>query len=114
MRQTAEDTRYRARARSVIRGGDQRVSRQMALRMRRKSTCRRTTSNGSVTVITTGSHVTDPAVQEASSMWTVRMLAADAIPLATGPPGRLFPGRPAVGARWKSALTDPAKPRLGP
>jgi hypothetical protein len=25
-------------------------------------------------------------------MWTVWMLAADAIPLATGPLGRLFPG----------------------
>ena len=47
-------------------------------------------------------------------MWTVRMLAADAIPLATRPPARLFPGRPAAGARWKSALTDPAKRRLGP
>jgi putative phosphoribosyl transferase len=45
-------------------------------------------------------------------MWTVQMLPAGVIRLPTGPLGRLFPG--AVGARWRSALADPAEPRLGP
>jgi hypothetical protein len=131
-RVTAEDTRYRPRARSVIRGGDQRVSRQIALRMRRKSTCRRTTSSGSVTLITAGSHVTDPAVQDNSGMWTVWLFTAGVMHAATGPFRRVFPGRPGsqrpgrrvVGARdgvWpapgtarRSALADPAQRRLGP
>ena len=90
------------RARSVIRGGDHRVPRQMALRTRRRSTCRRTTSNGSVTLITTGSHVTDPAVQDRSGMWTVARTAA---PCAwqQGRFARYSPAAPG------SALADPAE-----
>src|ERR1700739_2229509 len=89
----SRDTPGIACARSGIRGGDHRVSRQMALRMRRKSTWRRTTSNGSVTLITAGSHVTDPAVQDTSGMWTVLMLTADVRVGPTRPLRRLFPGR---------------------
>jgi hypothetical protein len=76
---------------SDIRGGDQRVSRQMALRTRRKSTCRRTTSSGSVTLITSGSHVTEAAVQDMSGMWTVRAVTGSAMPVATWPANGLFP-----------------------
>jgi len=65
----------------------------MALRTRRRSTCRRTTSNGSVTLMTPGSHVTDRAVQAASGMWTVRRVTSGAIRVATGPRSLLFPAR---------------------
>src|SRR6266567_7894308 len=87
-----------------IRAGDYRASRQMALRTRRKSTCRRTTSSGSVTLMTPGSHVTGRAVQAASSIWTVRMVISGGIRVATRPRQRLFPAL---------ALAEPAERRLG-
>ena len=122
--------RHRARARGgKIRAGDYRASRQMALRTRRKSTCRRTTSNGSVTLITPGSHVTDRTVQAASGMWTVRTVTSGGIRVATCPRGTVIPGsppgllrrrRPLAGredagpARRALALTEPAERRFGP
>ena len=128
-RRAAESTRNRARARSDIRAGNQRVPRQMALRMRRKSTCLRTTSNGSVTLMTAESHVTELAVQDASSMRTLRALTCWAIWQATGPVPRLFPRSGPPPAPWAasrapacsprriyrhSALAEPAERRLGP
>src|SRR5580658_9742524 len=68
----------------------------MALRTRRRSTCRRTTSNGSVTLITAGSHVTDLAVQDRSGMWTIRAVWCGGIPVATGAVLGLFPPQPCV------------------
>jgi hypothetical protein len=100
----------------------------MALWTRRKSTCRRTTSSGSVTLMTTGSHVTNEPVQAMSGMWTVRGVTSVGIALATCASGRLFPGYPKPptlpGSRksrrlsWVvrlrvSALVHPAERRLG-
>jgi hypothetical protein len=66
----------------------------MALRTRKKSTCLRTTSSGSVTLITTGSHVTSRAVQDASGIWTAITVTCGATDAATGPRQGLFPSRP--------------------
>src|SRR5689334_20583217 len=83
----------------------------MALRTRRKSTCRRTTSSGSVTLMKPGSHVTNRTVQAASGMWTVREVGFGGTRVATCRPRRLFPvphsrypPRP-----WSSALAEPAE-----
>src|SRR5689334_16790075 len=91
----------------------------MALQMRKKSMCRRPTSNGSVTLMKPGSHVTNRTVQAASSMWTVRAVTSGAIRVATcraqalfrrgrilARPLALIPARP-------SALAKPAERRLG-
>jgi hypothetical protein len=45
-------------------------------------------------------------------MWTVWMLTADAIRLATGPLDRLFPGRlpPAGGQPWRIQLSAGSEP----
>jgi hypothetical protein len=101
----------------------------MALRTRRRSTCRRTTSSGSVTVISTALHVTTLNVQSMSGMWTVRSVTSVGMPVATCGFEPLFPrrvaldaarGGPARGgradagrARRKSALPDPVEQRLG-
>jgi hypothetical protein len=95
-----------ARARSDIRAGDHRVRRQMALRTRSKSTCLRTTSNGSVTPIAAGSHVTDSVVQNKSGMWTIPAVVCGAIPAATGPIRSLFPISPGGSSR---AAARPAR-----
>ena len=79
----------------------------MALWTRRKSTCLRTTSSGSVTLIATGSHVTCPLVQALSAIWTARMVASVGMTVATGPFRSLFPASVRVG-RGVSALPDPA------
>jgi hypothetical protein len=100
-----DGARHRARARSEIRAGDYRASRQMALRTRRKSTCRRTTSSGSVTLITPGSHVTNRTVQATSVMWTVRKLTSGGIHAPTCPRWRLFPAFPAPSGRsWRAVF----------
>ena len=98
-----------------IRAGDQRASRQMALRMRKKSMCRRPTSNGSVTLMKPGSHVTIRAVQAASGMWTAGRVTAGAIRVATFPAAAPIPRSPRpFGSRGGSlALPDPAERRLG-
>jgi hypothetical protein len=96
-----------ARPADFVRAGDYRASRQMALRTRRKSTCRRTTSNGSVTLITPGSHVTDGNVQAASGMWTVRWVTSGGIRVAT------CHDRPAIPGRAFSALAEPGEGWLG-
>jgi hypothetical protein len=88
----------------------------MALRTRRRSTCRRTTSSGSVTVISTGSHVTTLNVQSMSGMWTVRSVTSVGMPVATCEFEPLFPRRVALDAARggrKSALPDPVEQRLG-
>src|ERR1700730_9315285 len=94
-----------------IRAGDYRASRQMALRTRRRSTCRRTTSRGSVTLITPESHVTDLAVQAASGMWTVPRVTSSAIRVATCLRWPLFPAAN-PGIIPGLALAEPAKRRL--
>jgi hypothetical protein len=100
----------RARPGSEIRAGDYRAGRQMALRTRRRSTCRRTTRSGSVTLIASRSHVTDRTVQAASGMWTVRRVTSGAIRVLTRlsrPPFPVIPllSRPPPGpsaaARWR-------------
>jgi hypothetical protein len=113
----------RARPGSEIRAGDYRAGRQMALRTRRRSTCRRTTRSGSVTLIAPRSHVTDRTVQAASGMWTVRRVTSGAIrvltrlsrppfpviPLLSCPPPGPFCGGPLAPG---SALAQPAERRL--
>jgi hypothetical protein len=102
-----------------IRAGDYRASRQMALRTRRRSTCRRTTSSGSVTVISTASHVTTLNVQAMSGMWTVRSVTSVGMTMATCGSEQLFPlhmlssAARGTGVGRVSALPDPAEPRLG-
>jgi hypothetical protein len=101
-----------------IRAGDYRASRQIALRTRRRSTCRRTTSSGSVTVISTASHVTTPNVQAMSGMWTVRSVTSVGMLVATCGFEPLFPlhvvaAAPRRGAGRVSALPDPVEQRLG-
>jgi hypothetical protein len=105
-----------------IRAGDYRASRQMALRTRRRSTCRRTTSSGSVTVISTASHVTTLNVQAMSGMWTVRSVTSVGMPLKTCGLKRLFPlhmlSHAIPACPWRpaapvSALPDPVEQRLG-
>ncbi len=78
----------------------------MALRTRSRSTCRRTTSSGSVTVIATASHVSGLVVQAVSGMWTERGVTSLGIPSATCASWPLFPAR-------ASALANPAERRLG-
>jgi hypothetical protein len=100
-----------------IRAGDYRASRQMALWTRRKSTWRRTTSSGSLTLMTPGSHVTDRTVQAASGMWTVRVVTSGGIRVATCPRRPLFPAplrSPALFPGPGLALAEPAERRLGP
>ena len=82
----------------------------MALRMRKKSMCRRPTSNGSVTLMNPGSHVTNRTVQAASGMWTVRRVTSGAIRVATCLVPSLFPRRTPI---RRSALAEPAERRLG-
>src|SRR5690348_3291526 len=78
----------------------------MALRTRRKSTCRRTTSSGSVTLMNPGSHVTNRTVQALSGMWTMREVGFGGTRVATCRPRRLFP---APSGRGLSALAEPAE-----
>ena len=88
----------------------------MALRTRRKSTCRRTTSSGSVTLMNPGSHVTNRTVQAPSGMWTGREVGFRGTRMATCRPRRLFPARvpgPCFVAARSSALAYPAEPGLG-
>lgn len=84
-----------SRARPVkIRAGGYRASRQMALRTRSKSTCLRTTSSGSVTLIAPGSHVTSLPVQAMSGMWTVRGVTVRSMSWLTRA------ARPGIPAPW--------------
>jgi hypothetical protein len=87
----------------------------MALRTRSKSTYRRTTSSGSVTLIAPGSHVTNLAVQAMSGMWTVRSVTSGGMSTPTEVFWRVFPPLAGVppGARPGSARADPAERRLG-
>ena len=80
----------------------------MALRTRRRSTCRRTTSSGSVTVISTASHVTTLNVQSMSGMWTVRSVTSVGMPVATCGFEPLFPRRVALDAA-RPARRGPAR-----
>jgi putative phosphoribosyl transferase len=84
----------------------------MALRTRRRSTCRRTTSRGSVTLTTPESHVTDLSVQAASGMWTVRRVTSGAIRVATCPRRPLFPAANPCRHSAALALAEPAERRL--
>ena len=98
----------------------------MALRTRRRSTCRRTTSSGSVTVIAAALHATTLNVQSMSGMWTVRSVTSVGMTVATCGVQPLFPlhlvlgvvlGVVLDGPRGTtgavSALPDPAERRLG-
>jgi hypothetical protein len=89
----------------------------MALRTRRRSTCRRTTSSGSVTVIATASHVTTKMSNAMSGMWTARGVTSVGMPVATWQFQPLFPrqgvlGVPGPGRPGVSALPDPAEQGL--
>jgi hypothetical protein len=76
--------------------------------MRKKSTCRRTTSSGSVTLTTAASHVTDPAVQDKSGMWTV-LRDTGVIRVVTGPLPVIFPAA-LPGQPWRIQLSGGSDP----